>query len=115
MFVRSYNVGCLGICIAKQQRYSVNWGIEGERLYSQSLTKPRRNQKPARSWIRIRLPKGQLNIPEEKKIGNNQALVRRQKWPKTIESGRGGVAWQHRGLWSLSPEFKSRPRPHPTV
>ncbi len=25
--------------------------------------------------------------------------------------GRGGVAWQHRGLWSLSPEFKSRPRP----
>ena len=28
------------------------------------------------------------------------------------KSGRGGVAWQHRGLWSLSPEFKSRPRPH---
>jgi hypothetical protein len=37
------------------------------------------------------LPKGQLNIPEEKKIGNNQALERRQKWPKTTESGRGGV------------------------
>jgi hypothetical protein len=28
------------------------------------------------------------------------------------KSGRGDVAWQHRGLWSLSPEFKSRPRPH---
>ena len=27
------------------------------------------------------------------------------------KSGRGDVAWQHRGLWSLSPEFKSRPRP----
>jgi hypothetical protein len=31
------------------------------------------------------------------------------------QSGRGGVAWQHRGLWSLSPEFKSRPRPHPIL
>jgi hypothetical protein len=28
------------------------------------------------------------------------------------KSGRGDVAWQHRGLWSLSPGFKSLPRPH---
>ena len=27
-------------------------------------------------------------------------------------SGRGDVAWQHRGLWSLLPGFKSLPRPH---
>jgi hypothetical protein len=31
---------------------------------------------------------------------------------KVHRSGRGGVAWQHRGLWSLSPGFKSLPRPH---
>jgi hypothetical protein len=85
----------------------------GDSFAVEVLKNPRRNQKLARSWIRTRLLKGQLNIPEEKKIGNNQALEPSQKYPKTTESGRGGVAWQHRGLWSLSPEFKSRPRPHP--
>ena len=29
-----------------------------------------------------------------------------------VLSGRGDVAWQHRGLWSLLPGFKSLPRPH---
>jgi hypothetical protein len=61
----------------------------GDSFTVEVLKNPRRNQKLTRSWIRTRLPKGQLNIPEEKKIGNNQALEPSQKWPKTNEKWPG--------------------------
>jgi hypothetical protein len=61
----------------------------GDSFRGRSLKKPRRNQNLTRSWIRTRLPKGQLNIPEEKKIGNNQALEPSRKYPKTMEKRPG--------------------------
>lgn len=37
------------------------------------------------------MPKGQLNIPERKKMSNNRAISNGEKWSKSPKSGQGEV------------------------